>query len=182
MTRHSMHIRNWLKTIEIFTVFGSAIGTIVAAITQEAVYATTPLALAFSLSLFNRQELERRNRRINMDLVQQVQQLSRRIQFIEERLSTHALAPGELNRVTDKIGNHSQEIVNLQQSVSALMMLQNQFSEVNHTVDTLVKQIKDRPELEESYLHDYLIRFKREVENKLIDLDERTEVLLEKQD
>lgn len=177
-----MHIRNWLKTTEILAVFGSAIGTIVAAITQEAVYATTPLALAFSLSLFNRQALERRNRRINMDLVQQVQQLSRRMQFIEESLSTRAFSPSELKRVTATIGDHSQEIVNLQQSVSALMMLQTQFTEVNHTVDTLVKQLEDRPELEESYLHDSLIRFKREVENKLIDLDERTEVLLEKQD
>lgn len=66
----------------------SALGTIAAAVTQQTLYAATPLTIALSLNLLNRQELARRTRQIGNNITQLEQQASSNIHSLENQLQS----------------------------------------------------------------------------------------------
>ena len=63
---------NWLKLAEYASVAGSALGTLAAAFSGQIIYAATPLTVALSLNLVNRQRFEEQIRESNKSAIADV--------------------------------------------------------------------------------------------------------------
>lgn len=79
-----MKKRSWLETAEYFSLAGSALGTVAAAIFSQVTYATAPLTLALSLSLVNRTRSQQQTRQHTTAEIAQVHQL---VESLSNRVS-----------------------------------------------------------------------------------------------
>lgn len=66
---------HWLEVTEYVSLYASAIGTLVAAVTQQAVYAAAPLTVAIGLNVANRERLKNLNERQQQTAIAQLDQL-----------------------------------------------------------------------------------------------------------
>ena len=106
--RSSSNQRDWLEVAEYASIAGSAIGTIVAGLSGQIIYAAAPLTAAISLNFVNRQRFE-----------QQVQQkansaiagLELTVKSLQHQIQT---LPGESKELYTTVSDLQQKLVSLE--------------------------------------------------------------------
>ncbi|PPS41551.1 nuclease-related domain-containing protein [Chroococcidiopsis sp. TS-821] len=117
--------RRWLRQTEYTLVTLSAIGTIVTAITQQAIYATVPLTVALSLNITNNKRLQ-----------QQLQNASAEVHQVKQVLNqTEKKDNDEVNNVTKQLQQQFEEFaINERNNLASLTL---QITDIYRTVDEL---------------------------------------------
>ncbi|MBK4729648.1 hypothetical protein JJD41_07175 [Oxynema sp. CENA135] len=140
--------RVWLERAEYIAVALAVVGSMLALIYGQALYAIAPISLCLALNLLNRSASKRANRRTMNQLQEQVAS----IHSVENDLALKVeYALGRLQGMES--GESSQDVVTL---MAALKQLRSQLQLQNRCVDamqaqldSLTEQFRTRPELEQ---------------------------------
>ncbi|MGL6337569.1 MAG: hypothetical protein ACRC80_00325, partial [Waterburya sp.] len=127
--------RNLLDFIEYVFIAGSSVGTVAALITQQGMFAVTPITIAIVLNIINRQRLNQLN-------LKQVEYLQRLIQDAQEnQYQIHA----SLNKQIDSFSQREEE---LQKLTSLILQNQQHIEELkiklthsNQSINSLAQQL-----------------------------------------
>ena len=121
--------RHWVEIVEYISVAASVVGTAVAAVSQQAIYAAAPVSLSLVLNLINRSRLSEVN---------------------------HQNPPAAIARVDElqsDLAQMQQSAQGLLTAVEALHQQQNTLKQsvapIQAQVDVLSEQFKKRPELQQ---------------------------------
>lgn len=119
---------SWLQPTEYTFITLSAMGTVVAAVTQQAIYATLPLTLALSLNINNSKRLQQQTKSAIAEINQVKQDLNHQRQCQEI---------DELNQVAEQLKQQFEEFVSSESS--SLASLTCQVTKLQQSVSELKK-------------------------------------------
>jgi chromosome segregation ATPase len=128
--RNSSNQRDWVEVAEYASIAGSAIGTIVAGLSGQIIYAAAPLTAAISLNFLNRQRFE-----------QQVQQKANSaiagveltLKSLQQQIQT---LPGESKELYTTVSNLQQKLRSLESHI---------IPDVQATLTSLQEQMQAHP-------------------------------------
>ncbi len=150
--------RNWLEVVEYVSIAGSIVGSVVAVISQQVIYAATPVSLSLVLNLINRQRWENGSRQGGADDIIQIErQISRNVEALREQILAlptqgdlggmqEALGRvgGAIARVQSEIAVQTRELGSVQANFQNLASLPGDLSEVQAQIEQLSQSIEER--------------------------------------
>ncbi|MFM9267204.1 hypothetical protein [Tychonema sp. BBK16] len=134
--RSSSNHRDWLEVAEYASIAGSAIGTIVAGLSGQIIYAAAPLTAAISLNFLNRQRFEQQVQQKANSAIAGVELAVKSLQHQVQTLPTESkelhIAVSDLQRKLRSLESHTladvdAAVQSLQQQVQALPGESGQF-------------------------------------------------------
>ncbi len=145
MLKNTLKKRRWLELTEYILVAGSVIGTGVAAISQQVLYATTPISLSLVLNVVNRNRAEQRTRQHARSAIAHLDEDKSAIEQQLRELMTRLEARSHPEESEENLPPAKAiERIHQRQNVldQSMAMMQAQ-------LDSMTKQFKHRPELEQ---------------------------------
>lgn len=128
--RSSQNLPEWLELAEYASIAGSAIGTIAAGLSGHIVYAATPLTLALSLNLVNRQRFDQKMQQKSNSAIAGVELA---VKSLQQQVQT---LPGEPTELYTAVSD-------LQQKLSSLES--HTIADVQAAVKSLEQQVQEFP-------------------------------------
>lgn len=136
--------RSWLRLAEYVSLAGAGLGSIVAVVSQQAIYGLAPVSLSLLLNLINRHRLEQliQQRHPSSDQIEQLQSAIASLSLVNPQSDQNALnlvSREELTSIVSQV-----EALNERQNGLRLSLIPLQSQ-----IDDLIQQFNQRPELEQ---------------------------------
>ncbi|HIK28453.1 MAG: hypothetical protein N3E45_00455 [Oscillatoriaceae bacterium SKW80] len=150
--------RNWLEIVEYISIAGSIVGSIVAVISQQMIYAATPISLSLVLNLLNRKRWENGWQQGGADEIIEIEkQISRNVEALREQIlalpnqrdlggmqaALERMGRG-LAQVESEIAIQTRELGSVQANFQNLASSLKDLSEIQAQIEQLSQRIEER--------------------------------------
>lgn len=149
--------RNWLEIFEYISIAGSIVGSVVAVISQQMIYAATPISLSLVLNLLNRKRWENGWQGGADEIIEIERQISRNVEALREQIlalpnqrdlvgmqaALERMGRG-LAQVESEIAVQTRELGSVQTNFQNLASSMKNLSEVQAQIEKLSQSLEKR--------------------------------------
>src|SRR4028118_560456 len=152
--------RSWTEIAEYASLAGSALGTVVAAVSNQVLYAATPLTFALALNLINRQRFQQETQHVTRRSIAQAyeayQSLNKQVQALPAQV-------GDIRGIETQVAT-----LQLQLKALDLNPIDRSISELQHQIDKLNQQKQNTPPVDLKPLEQRLNELEKKEQSLLV--------------